>query len=59
MYKQEFKREINYSVQAGFTFFTTAVLPNWLIGFAEVMYAGGPMSLFWGTVSCLLPVILV
>ncbi|KAG2222496.1 hypothetical protein INT45_012810 [Circinella minor] len=49
-YKQEFKREINLFVQAGFAFSTMAVLPNWLIGFAGAMSAGGPMSLFWGIV---------
>ncbi|KAI8145228.1 hypothetical protein BJV82DRAFT_483774, partial [Fennellomyces sp. T-0311] len=47
-YKQEFKREINLFVQAGFSFSTMAVLPNWLVGFSGTMNAGGPMSLFWG-----------
>lgn len=28
-YKQEFKREISLFVQAGFSFTTMAVLPNW------------------------------
>ena len=31
-----------------------AVLPNWLLGFAGTMSAGGPMSLFWGYVSYLI-----
>ena len=37
--------------QAGFAFSTMGVLPNWLVGFAATMAAGGPMSLFWGFVS--------
>ncbi|ORY96420.1 hypothetical protein BCR43DRAFT_440156, partial [Syncephalastrum racemosum] len=47
-YKQEFKREINLFVQAGFSFSTMAVLPNWLVGFGPAISAGGPSSLFWG-----------
>ncbi|KAI7848424.1 hypothetical protein BDC45DRAFT_406107, partial [Circinella umbellata] len=47
-YKQEFTREISLFVQTGFAFSTMAVLPNWLLGFAGTMSAGGPMSLFWG-----------
>ncbi|KAI9272928.1 amino acid/polyamine transporter I [Phascolomyces articulosus] len=49
-YKQEFDREISLFAQAGFAFSTMAVLPNWLVGFAGTMAAGGPMSLFWGFV---------
>ena len=50
-YKQEFDREISLFSQAGFAFSTMGVLPNWLVGFAATMAAGGPMSLFWGFVS--------
>ncbi|CDH54997.1 apc amino acid permease [Lichtheimia corymbifera JMRC:FSU:9682] len=49
-YKQEFDREISLFVQAGFAFSCMGVLPNWLVGFAGTMNAGGPMSLFWGFV---------
>ncbi|KAI9321379.1 amino acid/polyamine transporter I [Dichotomocladium elegans] len=49
-YKAEFAREISLFVQAGFSFSTMAVLPNWLIGFGGAMSAGGPVSLFWGIV---------
>ncbi|KAL1934987.1 hypothetical protein VTP01DRAFT_4127 [Rhizomucor pusillus] len=47
-YKQEFSRDISLFVQAGFSFSTMAVLPNWLVGFGSSMASGGPMSLFWG-----------
>ncbi|KAG0763628.1 hypothetical protein G6F16_003773 [Rhizopus arrhizus] len=47
-YKQEFKREISLFVQAGFSFTTMAVLPNWLVNFGTSMNAGGPSSMFWG-----------
>jgi hypothetical protein len=47
-YKQEFKREINLFVQAGFAFSTMAVLPSWMVSFGPCLSAGGPSSLFWG-----------
>ncbi|GAA5813672.1 hypothetical protein MFLAVUS_007158 [Mucor flavus] len=47
-YKQEFKREVSLFVQAGFSFTTMAVLPNWMVGFGPSINAGGPSSLFWG-----------
>ncbi|RCH87084.1 hypothetical protein CU098_007147 [Rhizopus stolonifer] len=47
-YKQEFKREISLFVQAGFSFTTMAVLPNWLVNFGTSIGAGGPSSMFWG-----------
>ncbi|KAI8975565.1 hypothetical protein BDF20DRAFT_615166 [Mycotypha africana] len=46
-YKQEFKREINLFVQAGFAFSTMAVLPSWMVSFGPCLSAGGPSSLFW------------
>ncbi|ORY93803.1 amino acid/polyamine transporter I [Syncephalastrum racemosum] len=56
-YKQEFNREISLFVQAGFSFSTMAVLPNWLVGFGGAMASGGPMSLFWGFI-CVSPFIM-
>jgi amino acid transporter len=47
-YKQEFKREVSLFVQAGFSFTCMGVLPNWMVGFAGSIVAGGPSSLFWG-----------
>lgn len=38
-YKQEFSRDISLFVQAGFSFSTMAVLPNWLVGDIRSIYA--------------------
>lgn len=50
-YKQEFSRDISLFVQAGFSFSTMAVLPNWLVVRSAAVIYYSICSILTATVS--------